>query len=177
MRAHKFHKCNDDRCSVCDGGLCWCTVCGQAEIELERECPGARSRSVYVAGTRHAPSIADGSLVAALRADGVNVVSRWHDSPPGDQSGTLEDRRRVCAQNLADLNSAAVVLAVPCETHHLRGAHFEMGYATGLGKPVLVLGRSGDFNTMTETASVQYHASIDSVVGALLGPRTEASHG
>lgn len=160
MRRHEFHRCNDERCFVCDGGLQMCTICGQAEIELERECPGPRFGRVYVAGTRHAPSIADGSVVAALRAAGVDVVSRWHDSPPGDQNGSFAERRRVCAQNLADLDGARAVLAVPCETHHLRGAHFEMGYATGRGIPVFILGASGDFNTMTETPSVRYVASV-----------------
>ena len=37
---HVFHKCNEDRCFVCEGGLGWCTVCGGAEAELPTECPG-----------------------------------------------------------------------------------------------------------------------------------------
>lgn len=32
------------RCMICDGGLSQCSVCGQAENELESTCPGPKER-------------------------------------------------------------------------------------------------------------------------------------
>ena len=39
-RAHVFHKCSNDDCYVCNAGLSLCTICGQAEGELEKFCKG-----------------------------------------------------------------------------------------------------------------------------------------
>ena len=39
---HKRHKCGDDRCGVCRGGLFDCEVCGGAEASLPSSCPGVR---------------------------------------------------------------------------------------------------------------------------------------
>ncbi len=39
---HTWHKCNEERCNVCEGGLGWCTVCGGAEITLTTDCPGVK---------------------------------------------------------------------------------------------------------------------------------------
>ena len=36
-------KCIEGRCVYCDGGLDWCTVCKQAEGELELTCPGMKA--------------------------------------------------------------------------------------------------------------------------------------
>lgn len=163
-------------CDRCDGATASRTEDKEKAVEYAVEegwrvvgeqhiCPCCQPMRVYIAGTRHDPRIADGSLVAELLEDylgvGVEVVSRWHDNPPGDQNGTLEERLRVCTQNFHDLDTADVVLAVPCETHHLRGAHVEVGYATGRGIPVVILGESGDFNTMTETSTVRYADSVE----------------
>lgn len=38
--AHEFHKCNDDECFACTGGLKMCDVCNGAEGTLPRSCPG-----------------------------------------------------------------------------------------------------------------------------------------
>jgi len=40
--SHTWHKCNEHDCIVCNGGLGWCTVCGGAEADLPRDCPGTR---------------------------------------------------------------------------------------------------------------------------------------
>lgn len=109
---------------------------------------------VYVAGTRHEPNTL--AVVAALRGQGVAVTSTWHDQPLGDTEPTPEARRACAMTNYKALDEATVVVAVPCETHHLRGAHTEVGYALGKGIPVMVLGASGDFNTMTEHPNVTY---------------------
>jgi hypothetical protein len=42
-RQHQYYKCSPCKeayCMFCDGGLLYCTVCKQAERELEKECPG-----------------------------------------------------------------------------------------------------------------------------------------
>ena len=46
MSQHKYHKCRDcnkpGNCRYCDGGLLYCVVCGGAESELLKHCPGRR---------------------------------------------------------------------------------------------------------------------------------------
>lgn len=42
MTKHALHRCNEDNCFVCDGGLGLCTVCGGAEASLPTECPQQR---------------------------------------------------------------------------------------------------------------------------------------
>jgi hypothetical protein len=39
---HVLHKCSRESCSICEGGLALCTVCGGAEASLPTECPGVR---------------------------------------------------------------------------------------------------------------------------------------
>lgn len=39
---HILHKCDDEHCPACPGGLTLCTVCGGAEASLPTECPGRR---------------------------------------------------------------------------------------------------------------------------------------
>lgn len=109
---------------------------------------------VYVAGTRHGPNTL--AIVNALRDAGVTVTSQWHDQPPGDTAGTPEARRTCAMTNYGHIDRATLVVAVPCPTHHLRGAHTEVGYAVGQNKPVVVVGASGDLNTMTEHPNVTY---------------------
>lgn len=46
FRKHEYvvhTNCADPYCGICLGGLKLCSVCGQAEGELEPECPGKRS--------------------------------------------------------------------------------------------------------------------------------------
>ena len=65
--------------------------------------------------------------------------------------------------NYEAIDRATVVVAVPCPTHHLRGAHTEVGYALGQDKPVVVVGVSGDLNTMTEHPNVTYSTQTNLV--------------
>ena len=44
--------CQRPYCPICDGGLFVCTVCGQAEGELEHECPGDRANPPHPAPAR-----------------------------------------------------------------------------------------------------------------------------
>ncbi len=37
---HTLHKCSNEQCQICEGGLQSCIVCGGAEITLPTECPG-----------------------------------------------------------------------------------------------------------------------------------------
>lgn len=39
---HVQHKCDEEGCCVCEGGLAWCTVCGGAEASMPTECPGVK---------------------------------------------------------------------------------------------------------------------------------------
>lgn len=42
------HKdCHKPYCSICDGGLAVCTICGLAEGSLTTECPGVASEKEY----------------------------------------------------------------------------------------------------------------------------------
>jgi hypothetical protein len=42
MAEHVLHKCDKHDCSICNGGLADCTVCGGAEAALPTDCPGER---------------------------------------------------------------------------------------------------------------------------------------
>lgn len=116
---------------------------------------------VYVAGTRHEPNTL--ALVTALREANITVTSQWHDQPPGDTAGTPEARRATAMANYAAIDRATLVVAVPCPSHHLRGAHTEVGYAVGKDMPVVVVGASGDLNTMTEHPNVTYCTNTELV--------------
>ena len=37
---HILHKCNDEHCFCCNGGLSSCTVCEGAEAAMPTDCPG-----------------------------------------------------------------------------------------------------------------------------------------
>lgn len=37
---HQWHKCNDETCLVCNGGLQHCNICHCAEGSLPSDCPG-----------------------------------------------------------------------------------------------------------------------------------------
>jgi hypothetical protein len=39
---HKLHRCNNDRCFICNGGLASCVRCGGGEGSLPTDCPGMR---------------------------------------------------------------------------------------------------------------------------------------
>lgn len=40
IRAHTLHKCREDDCPICRGGLVLCETCGGAESSLTTDCPG-----------------------------------------------------------------------------------------------------------------------------------------
>lgn len=40
LHRHKLHRCEKPDCWVCRGGLIECVVCGGAEGDLPRDCPG-----------------------------------------------------------------------------------------------------------------------------------------
>lgn len=128
---------------------------------------------VYVAGTMHDPRIADGSIVAELQQRGHAVVSRWHDPDAWRSESaqpTHEERLRIASMNFADLDRADLVLAVPHAGHHLRGAHTEIGYAIGRGKPVVILGARTDFNTMTAHPSVTVAGTLGEIPTNVAAP-------
>lgn len=119
---------------------------------------------VYVAGTRHEANT--NIVVGHLRAHNIPVTSTWHDNPPGDTNPTPENRRTTAMTNYAAMDAASLIVVVPCPTHHLRGAHTEVGYAIGKNKPVVVVGVSGDLNTMTEHPNITY-CTLDNLTMAI----------
>jgi hypothetical protein len=42
LRLHVLHRCEAERCNVCDGGLALCNICNGAEGLLPTECPGRK---------------------------------------------------------------------------------------------------------------------------------------
>lgn len=41
-QSHTLHRCEDQECMVCNGGLALCTVCGGGEASLPTHCPGRK---------------------------------------------------------------------------------------------------------------------------------------
>jgi len=48
LTQHRWHKCEEENCFVCEGGLSLCVVCGQAEGTLGDYCPGPKIKKVKV---------------------------------------------------------------------------------------------------------------------------------
>ena len=118
-------------------------------------------RTAYIAGTRHCEAIANESALRAIEACGVRVVSEWHRKPASEVLVTQEARRSTAMENYAAIDQADVLIAVPCDDHHLRGAHTEIGYALGRGIQVVLLGSS--FNTMTEHERALHVVDLESL--------------
>lgn len=38
LHKHHWHRCNDENCVVCVGGLGYCNICGGAESTLTTDC-------------------------------------------------------------------------------------------------------------------------------------------
>lgn len=83
-----------------------------------------------------------------LRDAGHVVTSSWlsaqHDS---DAAATPEILSKGAVDNLKDVNAADVLVTksqLPGTAHTGGGRHFEFGYATAIGKPVVVVGPKGE---------------------------------
>lgn len=112
---------------------------------------------VYLSGTIHDTNIQP--VYQALVDMGHEVTSHWH--LPGywqadTKQETHESRLAIAEMDREDIRKADIMVAVPCGTHHLRGLHYEIGYAEGLGIPVYVLGTHTDLNTMTVSRNTKY---------------------
>ncbi len=121
---------------------------------------------VYIAGTMHDPRISLGLVQQRLEMLGHEVVSRWHIAgnwkPNADQN-TPEARATIAMDNFGDIDRSNVVLVVPCEGHHMRGAHVEVGYAIGTWKTVYVLGAFDSVNTMCTHPRVEYIGDLEEI--------------
>lgn len=54
---HKLHKCDDENCFICNGGLAYCEVCHLGEVELvSDECVGGLTQRAPDAGYASAKS-------------------------------------------------------------------------------------------------------------------------
>jgi len=114
----------------------------------------------------HDPRISLALIQQKLEALGHEVVSRWHIKgnwkPNGDQK-TQSDKETIALTNFSDIEKSEVVLVIPCKNHHMRGAHVEIGYAIGTGKPVFVLGAYDSVNTMCAHPGVKYIDSPEKI--------------
>lgn len=108
---------------------------------------------IYLAGTGHDPRFATTMIADNLRAHDFDVVSHWHDPgvwKPG-QDRSIAEGVVIATSNYADLDKADVVLVVvPAQEHHLRGAHTECGYALAKKKRIVVWGGPRSLNTMVQ---------------------------
>lgn len=121
---------------------------------------------LYIAGTFHDPFVESGEAVRVLTERGHTVVSQWHSADvwqPESRQPTAEIRASIAAQNYADIDRADAVVVIPLVGHHLRGAHTEVGYAIGRGKPVYVFGDERSMNTMATHSLVRCIASLADV--------------
>lgn len=83
---HVFYECppdcDDEHCNYCRGGLAFCTVCKQAEVELELTCPGPKPAEqpwwVYLVRCR------DGSLYCGISTD-IALRLEVHNSGKGSK--------------------------------------------------------------------------------------------
>lgn len=65
---HTWHRCDEEHCPRCRGGLYSCEVCGAAEGELLHDCPGRR--------------LSEDELAACYRGDVVSIRSRVRSRGP-----------------------------------------------------------------------------------------------
>jgi len=68
---HSLHKCNEETCQVCRGGLAFCEVCSGGEGSLPTSCPGRTMTSEEgdeVYGARRDWAVIAGHRVELVRA-------------------------------------------------------------------------------------------------------------
>lgn len=77
-----------------------------------------------------------------LFAAGFEITSRWLEQPFGP-SDTFDDatRRRYAAENFDDVRNSDALVLVAGPARYSGGKFIETGFAYGLGKYVLILGR------------------------------------
>lgn len=134
---------------------------------------------IYIAGTGHDPRFATTMIADNLRAHDFDVVSRWHNPgvwKPGNEV-SIKDEIETAARNYADIDKADVVLVVvPAQEHHLRGAHTECGYALAKGKKIAVWGAPRSLNTMVPFDKALYEPDWRGVVALLQKLHFELTH-
>jgi nucleoside 2-deoxyribosyltransferase len=100
---------------------------------------------VFIAGWFEARGVMT-ELASLLTDEGFTVTSRWINTPKGvsDFYGLHENTIRIhAAKDIEDLNAANLVILVNPKRHHGKGRggrHWEVGYAYGRGKPIIIVG-------------------------------------
>jgi nucleoside 2-deoxyribosyltransferase len=94
-------------------------------------------------------------LALILQTAGLEVTSRWIHAKNEPITGLSQERRRECAaMDLEDISGADVFVVVnPAEfaDNGTGGRHVELGYALGIGKPVVVFGeRTNVFHSIPQ---------------------------
>lgn len=78
----------------------------------------------------------------AIGDAGIATTSRWLLQPFGPSNAFPEaDRWRFAAENFDDVRRADVLVLVAGPDRYSGGKFIETGFAYGLGKPVIILGR------------------------------------
>ncbi len=94
-------------------------------------------------------------LALILEAAGLEVTSRWIHAKEEPITGLSLERRRECSViDLEDIRAADVFVLVNPEEFAKSGTggrHVELGYALGIGKPVVVFGeRTNVFHSIPQ---------------------------
>jgi nucleoside 2-deoxyribosyltransferase len=134
---------------------------------------------IYLAGTGHDPRFHTTDFVDKFREAGFDVVSHWHDPGVWKPEGLLSvsDEFQVAERNFRDLEKAdVVVVVVPEDYHHLRGAHVECGYAIAKGMKIVVWGHAHEVNTMTRVDNCKYIKVWSALIAHLKMYEVELNH-
>lgn len=96
--------------------------------------------SIFVAGAS-SERLAVRSVIDKVIEWGHTVTYDWTRSPCWDVPMTPEISAEVSRLNKEGVRAAVGVLVVASEGHPSLGAHYEVGLAEGLGKPVIAIHR------------------------------------
>lgn len=80
-------------------------------------------------------------LAHALVARGVGTTSRWHDLEVNESEQDSVQLQGYAERDLADIRAADGLVMLNHDEESV-GRHIELGYALGLGKPVMVVGNT-----------------------------------
>ena len=108
-------------------------------------------------------------LALILEAADLEVTSRWIRAKNEPIAGLSQERRRECAEiALEDIRAADVFVLVNPGEHANSGTggrHVELGYALGLGKPVVVSGdRTNVFHSLPQVRHIDQDFPLEQAV-------------
>jgi len=71
---HVWHKCKNEHCQVCEGGLGWCIVCNAFEGQLLTHCPGFRLNEDALNACYHG-NVKDLAYFRAMVEHGAHIIN------------------------------------------------------------------------------------------------------